>query len=208
MAVADLNFISEEEYLEREEKALEKHEYYCGQIFAKAGGTPEHALILLNAGAELRAMMRDRPCAVYGSELRLRIEATGLNTYADATVICGEIRRTRQRPPAATNPKLIVEVLSKSTRDYDTGEKWRHYQTIDSLTDFLLVWQDRPRVEHYARQAGEMWTYRLIEGIDKRLDIASLGGHLDLSELYHGVNFPANPPLRPNVPDGDAPAAE
>lgn len=196
MAVAALKFITEDEYLAAEAASTERHEYLCGQIFAMAGGSPEHALIAQNIGRELGNIAKGGPCLAYSSDLRIRVEATGLNTYPDVTVVCGELKRTEERPQAATNPALLVEVLSDSTREYDRGEKWRHYQTIGSLTDYVLVWQDRPRVEHYARQSDDAWTYRLVEGIGARLRLDSLGGELALAEVYRGVTFPEAPPLR------------
>lgn len=202
MAVANLKFIPEDEYLALEEQSDEKHEYHCGQIFAMAGGTPPHSQIASRALIELDKLALASGCVVYNSDLRIRVSATGLNTYSDVSVVCGELQVTDQRPPAATNPTIIVEVLSESTQAYDRGEKWRHYQTIESLTDYLIVWQDRPRVEHYVRQPGGMWGYQMLDGIDARLRIDTLGGDLAIAEVYRGVTFPDTPPLlRPRLKD-------
>jgi Uma2 family endonuclease len=196
VAVAALKHISEEEYLALEIDAEEKHEYLDGRIFAMAGGSPEHALISSNVGRALGNLSGDGPCRVYSSDLRVKVEATGLNTYPDVTVACGELRRTTRKPQAATNPTIIVEVLSDMTREYDRGEKWRHYQALESLTDYVLVWQNKARVEHYARIEGGAWAYRLFEGLDKSLRIDSLDGDLSLAEVYRGVEFPETPVLR------------
>lgn len=196
MVVATLKDITEAEYLALEEKSGVKHEYYAGQIYAMAGGTPEHAQLSSSMGRELGNMLKDRPCRVFSSDLRILVETTGLHTYPDATVVCGELRLSDERPRAVTNPTLLVEVLSDSTRSYDRGEKWRHYQTIDSLTDYLLVWQDRPRVEQYTRQNSEIWTYRLVEGLEKSIRLDALGGAVSLADIYRGVEFPPAAPLR------------
>ncbi len=196
MAVAVLKYISEDEYLALEEAAEEKHEYLSGQIFAMAGSSPEHALITSNAAIEIASLGRPHGCNVYSSDLRIRVEKTGLNTYPDVTLVCGKLIRTAQRPAGATNPTLIVEVLSESTREYDRGEKWRHYQTLASLTDYLLIWQDRPWVEHYVRMVDGAWMYRLIEGSESVVNIESIEGELLLAEVYRGVEFPEPPVLR------------
>jgi Uma2 family endonuclease len=202
MAVAALKFISEDEYLVSEEIAEHKHEYFGGQIFAMAGSSPEHALITSNVGRELGNLSKNGNCRVYSSDLRIRVERTGLNTYPDISVVCGDLRTTERAPRACTNPTLIVEVLSGSTQEYDRGEKWRHYQTIESLTDYLLVWQDRSRVEHYARQVENAWTYRLIEGLENTVQLHGLNGEVSLREIYRAVQFPPLPFLRsPNAED-------
>lgn len=196
MAVATLPFISEDEYLDLEERAEVKHEYVAGQIFAMAGASPEHVLIAGNIGGELRNAAKGGPCGVYPSDLRIRVRKTGLNTYPDVSVVCGDLQRTGRRPQACTNPAVLVEVLSESTQDYDRGEKWRHYQTIESLKDYLLVWQDRPRVERYSRLQDSGWRYQLIEGLDQVVRVDALNAEIPLSEIYRGVEFPEIPILR------------
>jgi len=195
MAVATLKYITEAEYLALEELAGTRHEYYNGQIFAMAGGTPEHAQLSSSVGRELGNALRGKTCRVFSSDLRVRVEATGLNTYPDVTVVCGDLMLTKERPQALTNPTVLVEVLSESTEAYDRGEKWRHYQTIESLTDYLLVWQDRPLVELYTRQSEATWTYRLFEGLEAEFPLERIGGRISLAELYRGLQFPPSPTL-------------
>ncbi len=196
MAVAELKFITEEEYLAREEAAEYKHEYYMGQIFAMAGGTPEHSQIAGNCIRELGILAKNRRCVVYTSDLRIRIESTGLNTYPDASMVCGALRTTNDKPVAVLNPVLIVEVLSESTREYDRGEKWLHYRTIKSLKEYILIWQDRPLVEQFIRQDGGEWTYRLFEGLESSVALQSVDGDLPLMEICSVVTFPPKPVLR------------
>jgi Uma2 family endonuclease len=191
MAVASLKYITEEEYLAFENASEVKHEYLRGQIFAMSGGSPEHALITTNVGSELRRVTRDSGCSVFSSDLRVRLEKTGLYTYPDISVVCGKLNLTDHNPPAVKNPTLIVEVLSESTSKYDRGEKWIQYQTLDSLMDYVLVWQDFPRIEHYTRMPGDAWKYTSIEGLEAVLVIESLSGEIPLSEVYRGVEFVA-----------------
>lgn len=196
MAVAALKFITEEEYLTLEDASEEKHEYYNGRIYAMAGGRPDHALITASVVTELGLLAKGSDCRVFSSDLRIRVSLTGLYTYPDVSVVCGELQATDHDPAAATNPALIVEVLSPSTMHYDRGEKWRHYQGIESLRDYLLIWHDRPRVEHYSRIAEGGWKYSLIEGIQEQLAVLCLSGKLALSDIFNGVEFPPSPPLR------------
>jgi Uma2 family endonuclease len=190
MAVATLKYITAAEYLALEEKSETKHEYYAGQIYAMAGGTEDHSLIAANAGGEIRQAAKGTSCRVYQSDLRVRVDATGLNTYPDVAVVCGKSVRTSDSTPAVTNPAVLVEVLSESTQYYDRGEKWWHYQQISSLRDYLLVWQDRPRVEQYTRQGRGIWTYLLVEGLDGSIALEGIG-EIPLAELYRGVEFSA-----------------
>jgi Uma2 family endonuclease len=206
MAVATLKYITEAEYLALEEKSEVKHEYYAGQIYAMAGGTPEHARICSSVSRELGNALLGGACGVYSSDLRIRVESTGLNTYPDASVVCGEIELTMDQPRAAVNPAVLVEVLSDSTRNYDHGEKWQHYKTIESLTDYLLVWQDRPCVEHYERQSRNAWTYTVLEGLDQSVRLHHLSIEIPLSGLYVGIVFSPHQALR--VPDAESPILE
>src|SRR5437868_714772 len=133
MAVATAErYITEDEYLELEEKSEFRHEYHDGRIYAMAGATARHELITGNVIRELGNRVGSGPCAVYGSNLRIRVDATGLNTYPDAMVVCGELHLAGREPQACTNPSIIVEVLSRSTFGYDRGEKWFHYKQIES----------------------------------------------------------------------------
>jgi Uma2 family endonuclease len=188
MAIATLKYITEAEYLALEENSETKHEYYAGQIYAMAGGTEDHSLVAANVGGEIRQSAKGTPCRVYQSDLRIRVGATGLNTYPDVAVVCGKSIVTHDSTPAVTNPVVLVEVLSDRTKNYDRGEKWWHYQQIESLRDYLLVWQDRPRVEQYTRQGQGIWTYLLVEGLESSITLDGIGVIL-LAELYRGVVF-------------------
>lgn len=179
-------------YYRLEREASQKHEYYQGQIFAMSGGTPEHSAIILNIGSELRNRLKGKPCRAYDSGLRLKVLSTGLRTYPDVSVYCGELRRDEEDPYASTftNPTVVFEVLSHSTEAYDRGFKAENYRSIDTLQAYVLVSQESPRVEIYERQSDGSWRFREIGGLDASLLIASIGTELPLAEIYDGVSFP------------------
>jgi Uma2 family endonuclease len=142
------------EYLELEEVARVRHEFLDGEIYAMAGGTPEHAAMAAAITTILGRQIDQRTCRVYSSDLRVRVLATGLATYLDVTVVCGPSERDPESPTHVTNPRLIVEVLSNATADYDRGEKVQHYQTIPSLEAILLVDHESERIDLVSRQGG------------------------------------------------------
>jgi Uma2 family endonuclease len=149
---AALQRLTEAEYLEIERTAEWKSEFFNGEMFAMAGATPEHVLIAGNVAAELRLQLRGRPCRVYPVDLRVKVSDTGLYTYPDVVVVCGEPRFDELRGDTLLNPTLIVEVLSSSTEAYDRGDKFAHYRRLDSLQEYVLVAQDRCRIERFLRQ--------------------------------------------------------
>lgn len=160
MASVPVTPLTEEQYLAIEENALFKSEFHNGQMFAMAGASPNHALFTNNMGAELRNRLPSC-CHAYSSDLKIKILTHGLYTYADCTVVCGELQLDRE---AVLSPILIVEALSPSTQGYDQGEKFAMYRTIPSLREYIMVHQDRRYVEHYAKQADGTWLLRDCEG--------------------------------------------
>jgi Uma2 family endonuclease len=126
-----------------------KLEFLDGQVWAMSGGTPDHARVTTNLSTLLSTALRNRPCAVYSPDLRVRSQATGLGTYADVTVICGELELDPEDPKrhTALNPYVLVEVLSPSTEEYDRGAKLDHYRTISSIREVVLVAHDRREVD-------------------------------------------------------------
>lgn len=179
------------EYLKRERETGLKHEFLRGQIFAMAGGTPEHARLIAAVTIALGRMLDPRRCRIFASELKIRVPSTGLATYPDVTVICGETVRDPEDPNALANPRLIASVLSASTEAYDRGEKWAHYRRIESLEAYVLVSQLPERVELYERvpqgrdNAGAFLHRLAARG--EQLPITCLGGTLDVEELYLGA---------------------
>jgi Uma2 family endonuclease len=149
--------MSYEQYLAAEQSSLERHEYLQGEVFAMAGGTPEHAALATAVAVQLSVALGGKPCRVFGSDLRVRVEATDLSTYPDVSVICGQLERSPLDSNAAVNPVLLVEILSDATEAYDRGEKFAHYRRIASLREYLLVSQRRPLLELYRKSEGGQW---------------------------------------------------
>lgn len=174
-----------EEYLAVEAASREvRHEFLGGDIFAMAGGTPEHAALAAAVLGILSEQLRGKPCRPYSSDLRRRVLATGLATYADASVVCDPLERDPASSTHVTNPVLVVEVLSPSTVDYDRGEKREHYQRIPSLRVILLVASDGRRVELFVRHAPGADFERHELGADGEVRVEGLGVRFGVAEVY------------------------
>ena len=175
--------ISYAEYLSREAVAPQKNEYLRGDVFAMAGGTPEHARLQARALVELGRLLAGRSCEPFSSDLRVRVQETDLSTYPDVTVICGKLETAPDDPDAAINPVVIVEVLSDSSEAYDRGEKFAHYQRIPSLREYVLVSQRTPRIEVFRRASGRAWEY-VVSGPGESVRLASLDVELAVDAVY------------------------
>jgi Uma2 family endonuclease len=170
------------EYLELEASSEQRYEFVDGAIYAMAGGTPEHARL---AGAMLVALsnaLGPKGCAAYTSDLKIRIEATNRSTYADVVVVCGPDVTSKIDPNAVINPTVIVEVLSPTTEASDRGEKWRHYQRIDSLREYVLVSQGEPYVEVFRRD-GDEWVLRTATA-GQMLELPSQNARIPVDAIY------------------------
>jgi len=176
-----------QEYLALEQDSLTKHEFYRGEIFSMAGASIPHNDISGNIYHMLRNCLKGKGCRPYGSVLRIRVKKAGLYTYTDTAVICGPIERDNDDLHAATNPRVIVEVLSKSTESYDRGKKWEFYQQLDSLREYVLISQEEAKITRYFRSDAGEWKYQLVVGLDASLELESLGCALPLSEVYDHV---------------------
>lgn len=181
---AEVLHLTYAEYLALEAESPLRHEYLRGEVHAMAGGTPEHAALAAAVSRELGMLLRDKPCRVFSSDLRVRIEATDLSTYPDVTVVCDELLRSPLDRDAVTNPRLIVEVLSDSSEGYDRGEKFAHYRRLDSLAEYLLVSQREPRLELYRKNDQGHWVlFEALRG--ESLELTSLHGvKLATDEVY------------------------
>ena len=153
------------------------------------GASARQALIVLSLGAELRALLRDHPCTVYATDLRVRVSYEGLYTYPDVIVVCGEPKFIDGEFDTLTNPILIAEVLSPTTKNYDRGEKLEQYRQIPDLCEYLLVAQDQPHIGHYVRQPDGTWLFSVVEGLDSIVKLPSLDCSLHLGEIYAKVHF-------------------
>lgn len=177
------------EYLAFEASSNVKHEYLEGQIYAMAGGTPEHAAVAAAVIGLLFPQLRNGSCRALDSDLRVRVAATGLSTYPDVTVVCGPRKRDAEDEHAVVNPTLIVEVLSRSTEEYDRGDKFEHYKRLPSLRQYVLVSHREHTIEVWTRNASDAWTSCLAqEGEVARM--AAIDAQLDVRELFAAAAEP------------------
>jgi len=183
-------FITPEEYLEIERKAEFRSEYYRGEMFAMAGGTEAHTLLVMNTSTVL-VRLRGGPCRVYSHDMRVQVSATGLYTYPDLVAGCAERKFLDERRDTLLNPVLIIEVLSNSTEAYDRGQKFAQYRTLESLQEYVLIAQDRVEVEVYRRQAGGQWLLITANRPEDSITLESVSCSLVLSDIYADVEIPA-----------------
>ncbi len=177
------------EYLALERQADHKSEYLNGEVFAMIGASRRHNLISLNIGAELRAQVKQRPCEVYVSDMRVKTNATGLYTYPDVVVVCGTPIFEDAAVDTLLNPTVLIEILSKTTQDYDQGGKFEHYRTLDTLQDYLLVAQHHCHLMHYHRQPHNAWLLTETRDIAGVVPLPSINCTLALTEVYAKVEL-------------------
>ncbi|MBN1430691.1 MAG: Uma2 family endonuclease [Anaerolineae bacterium] len=182
-------YISEEAYLESERSSTIKHEYFRGRMYAMTGAKESHNLIAANTLASLHSQLRQKPCRVYSSDMRIKVLRTGLNTHPDVVVICGQPQFTDDVHDTIVNPIVIVEVLSASTERYDRGMKFQNYRTIDTLQDYVLISQDHHHVEHYTRQESGLWLLQEVDGLEEEIHIQSIECTLPLKDVYEKVEL-------------------
>lgn len=188
-----------EDYLRIERAEEDRHEYLDGQIFAMAGESGEHADISVNIvgslvpqlkGTSRRARTKDTKVRS-GPEPRGQRATKGLYSYPDVVVVCGEPEYHDEHRDIILNPTMIGEVLSPATEAFDRGEKFRRLQTWNpTLSDYLLVSQDQPRIEHFSRQPDGSWSYRFYAGLDAVVPIPSIQCVLKLADVYDRITFP------------------
>jgi Uma2 family endonuclease len=177
------------DYVALEASSNVKHEFLDGQIYAMAGGTPEHAALAAAVIGLLFGQLRGGRCRAYDADLRVRVLATGLATYPDVTIVCGPPERAPDDENAVTNPSLVVEVLSPSTEEYDREEKFEHYKQIPSLRQYVLVSYREREVEVWTRDDAGGWSRAIArDGESARLDV--VGAALDVRELYDAAAEP------------------
>ncbi len=187
MSAESINSISVEEYLAGERTSPTKHEFLAGQAYALAGASRNHNLIVANLIAELHSQLKQRACTVFPSDLRIKISATGLYTYPDVSVVCGETWFDDSHQDTLLNPTIIIEVLSPSTEHYDRGGKFQHYRQIPALREYLLIAQDPYHIEYYSRQSANQWLLSEIDDPQAVLELRSIQCTLKVEEIYAKV---------------------
>ncbi len=181
--------ISPEEYLETEREAEYKSEFFDGEIFAMSGASRKHNLLVFNISGMLHRQLRNRNCEAYATDMRVKVSPTGLYTYPDVVIVCGEPLFDDDYLDTLLNPVVIIEVLSKSTEHYDRGKKFENYRTLKSLSDYLLIAQDTPSVEHYTRQSDNQWLFSEYKDMQEIIRVDSIECELAVNEIYEKVEL-------------------
>lgn len=191
---------TEDQYLSLERESEERHEYLDGQIFAMAGESPEHGAISINLVREVSAQLKGTRCQAFTKDMRVRsgplprrrYSQKGLYSYPDLVIVCGELQLLDENRDVIINPKVIIEVLSSSTEAFDRGEKFQRYRTHNpALTDYLIVAQNRPSIELFARQENGQWVIaESVTELSGNVHIASINCTLQLAEIYDRIEFP------------------
>jgi Uma2 family endonuclease len=183
-------YLTPEEYLADERQAETKSEYWQGETFSLAGASRQHNLTTANLTTLLNLQLKGRWCEVYAGDMRVKVARATYYTYPDVTVVCGKPSFEDRTLDTLLNPTVIIEVLSPSTEAYDRGAKFEFYQLLESLTDYLLVAQERPSIDHFARQPDGRWLLANYHGMDAVAAIPSIGCELRLVDVFDKVEWP------------------
>ena len=182
-----------EEYLRLEQDAAEKHEFRNGEVISMSGGSARHSLIISNVIREAGNALKGKPCRVYESNLRVRIPRSVLYTYPDAMIVCGPPQFDPKDVNETTiiNPKVLIEVMSPGSESYDRGEKFDRYRTLDSMEEYLLIYQSQPAMQSFLRKPDGTWSFANFEGLQTVARVRSVEIDLPLAEVFDGVEFAA-----------------
>ena len=189
MQITEQRYYSPEEYLALEEAADSKSEYIDGQILPMAGGSTNHNQIALNCSTELNFAFKKLDYRVFMSDVRLWIPKKRIYTYPDVMVIAGEPDYYNNRTDTITNPKIIIEVLSKSTQGYDRSGKFETYRTIPTFEEYLLFDQTKVYVEHFSKTEVKRWSFREYDESDEVIALSSVDFQISLADAYNKVKF-------------------
>ena len=182
------------EYLTIERKAQFKSEFFNGEMFAMSGASPTHNYVKENLIIELGVRLKGGPCRTVSSDQRVKVNRTGLFTYPDILILCGTPEYDADDSHTLLNPVAIIEVLSPSTEKYDRGAKFRNYQQIPSLMEYVLVAQDEAVCERFVRLADGSWALVSFVGLTATLALTSVAVQIALADVYAGVTFPDSAP--------------
>ncbi|MBL8234404.1 MAG: Uma2 family endonuclease [Bryobacterales bacterium] len=189
MASIPVTRLTEEQYLSLERSAETRSEFFQGEMFAMSSGTANHARLAVTLSGALYARIR-ASCEHFGADMRVRVAPSGLYTYPDLSIVCGEPRFLDATNDTLLNPAVIVEVLSPSTESYDRGKKFKLYREIPSLREYVLVAQDAMSVEVFAKDEQGRWVLTEYSKPDEIFRLASVDFAMPLAELYARVEFP------------------
>lgn len=188
MARPEKKVVSPETYFEMEKTAEYKSEYYHGEVFAMTGASARHNLIVTNTLANLHTQLQDADCWVFPSDMKVQVDEAAHYVYPDVSVVCGDVAFVEGRDDVVTNPIVIFEVLSESTKDYDRGSKFQAYRNIDSLRDYLVVDQFSAFVEHFTREAPNRWVLKEYRRPEEIISLPSVNARVGLKDIYHRID--------------------
>src|SRR5271165_1282871 len=189
MASSPITKVTEEEYLALDRAGEVRSEFLDGEMWAMSGGSRWHARLQGNVYAVIHNALDGGDCQAFTSDFRVGVKSGGMYAYPDVTVVCGELLLADSHQDVLLNPVVIVEVLSPSTEKYDRGVKFQYYRTIESLRDYILVAQDRVRVEQFTRGETSTWTFRDYQSVEDELKIESIGVRASLGRIYNRVEL-------------------
>ena len=189
MGLPEFKYITAEDYLATERLALDKHEYFRGEIFAMSGASIPHNIIASNLAGDFRTRLKGKKCRAFGSDLRIHIPKNTLYTYPDISIICGEIETTDDSFDTAKNPSVLIEILSKSTRDYDKGGKFTLYRDIETLKEYILVDTEKVCIEKFSRNPDNSWLLTEYKSLEGSFTIVAVDVTLQLADIYEDVKF-------------------
>lgn len=189
MGLPELKYITEQEYLEFERNSIDKHEYFQGEIFAMSGASKPHNEIFSNVFPEIANQLKGKKCRPYGSDFRVNIPKSTLYTYPDISVFCNDPEFSDAESDSTTNPTVIIEILSKSTKNYDQGQKFDLYRAIESLKEYILIDSETIHVIHYLKNDDNSWLLTEFKELDKSFTIKSIDVKLNLIAIYENLKF-------------------
>jgi Uma2 family endonuclease len=182
-------FATPQEYLALERVSKEKHEYFEGKVIAMAGASLKHNDIVAHLLREIGGILKDKPCRILPSDIRIAIPSGESYMYPDATIVCGQPELTDAQFDTLKNPMVIFEVLSPSNEDHDRGKKFFFYRQIPSFKEYFLVDSTKPFIEVSRREENGAWKFEIIVDPDGELFIASIGVSIPIAEVYRNVSF-------------------
>jgi len=183
------NYVSQEEYLAMERASEQKHEYFKGEVFAMSGASNEHNDINYNINRLVAPFLHGKGCKLYGSDFRIHIPENTLYTYPDFTIVCGKTETTEVYTDNLTNPAVIIEILSKSTMDYDRGTKFNLYRSIKTLKEYILIDSTKISVEHFLKQQDNSWNLTEFKELTDSFTVSTISLTLLLQDIYEDVSF-------------------
>jgi Uma2 family endonuclease len=183
------NYVSPEEYLEMERASVEKHEYYKGEVFTMSGASVPHNDIAYNINRLIAPFLHGKDCKIYGSDFRIHIPENSLYTYPDFSIVCGKAQTTDVYTDNLTNPKVIIEILSKSTMNYDRVNKFSFYRSIKTLKEYILIDSKSISVELFIRQDDNSWKLTEFKELSDSFYISTISLTLFLKDIYDDVSF-------------------